>query len=221
MAIDIEINLVSVGILLMKAWYIDDTLLDSFNSLVSQSQSKFWMRRGVDDDNHFSSWHVIGPRSRLPHSHWCSLTASDQTEWHDIMGTQGYWLFLFSWRRVGGREELWCREDGTWWGSQEDSHYREQYLRLPGSSSYFVPGSDLISPDQTLSAPRVTRLIRHQTGDSAGSSPLQELTRRQFVARVSDPPSHKSILPGTRSCKHARVHTQGDLGLTGDLLSIN
>ena len=88
-------------------------------------------------------------------------------------------------------------------------------LALPGtispasrSSSYFVPGSDLISPDQTLSGPRVTRLIRHQAGDSAGSSPpLKELTRRQFVARVSDSAINPSY-PVHTVVNTPRVHTE-------------
>ena len=137
------------------------------------------------------------------------------------MGTQGYWLFLFSWRRVRvrGGEEL-CPDVGRM-GHDEDLRRRNttgnNISGFPAPHPTLCPGSDLISPDQTLSAPRVTRLIRHQTG--AGASPLQELTRRQFVARVSDPinPSY----PVHTVVNTPRVHTQIDLGLTGDLLSIN
>ena len=113
----------------------------------------------------------------LPYSFWSDRV----TRYH---GNTGLLAISVLMEEGEGRKGTlsWCREDGTWWGSQ---HYREQYLRLPAPHPTLFP--DLISPDQTLSVPPMSQglLIRHQVTVRA---PLQELTRRQFVARVGTLP---------------------------------
>ena len=129
-------------------YFIDDVfemihcLTHSIHLFLNLNLNSEW---GVElkPDNHFSFRHVIGPGALFPHSHWFSLTASDQTEWHDIMGTG---LLAISVLTESERRGTLSWMPGGW-GHDEDL----RRLWLPGTISpascfqlllilYFVPG---------------------------------------------------------------------------------
>ena len=124
----------------------------------------------LEPDNHFSARHVIGPGPLFPHSHWFSLTASDQTEWHDIMGTGLLTISVLTLsERRGTLSWILAGRMGTWWGSQG----------APGNniSGFLLPASphptlfpDIISDQGIVPAPGDTMWGHRQMSPPPGRS---------------------------------------------------